>query len=207
MRCRPLREQCNVIKCNVILFLSNRVVKAMAEFHTVKLPENVLKNAQNERFYLLNAVLGNSTIKQEIISTLEHHDYKLGLVHGDFHLGNILINAHYNGPPFPPRRNNIHDKTVHLIDYEHTHYGWIVHDWAKIIGRIAKSRNFRTELLEVYLKNVAELEGRSTSDVTRADVEKFNKQIEAIENTELFQIPRQENFISAQLCNKGSSKM
>ena len=153
-------------------------MKAMAEFHTVKLPENVLKNAQSERFHLLNTVLGNSTIKQEIINTLEHYDYKLGLVHGDFHLGNILFNAH--------------GKMVYLIDYEHTHYGWIVHDWAKIIGRLAKSRNFRTELLEIYLRHVAELEGGVASDVTRSDVEKFNKQIEAIENTELFQIPRQE---------------
>ncbi len=95
-----------------------------------------------------------------------------------------MFNAHYKGPPFPRTRQNIHDKAVCLIDFENTHYGWIAHDWAGMFRRLANF-NFRRELLEIYLKHVAELEGRAASGVTRADVEKFKRQIEEIENATL----------------------
>ncbi len=157
---------------NVILFLSNRVVEAMAEFHTVKLPENMLENAKSEKYTILNTALRNNTIKQEIINKLEHYEFKLGLVHGDLHLDNIIVNDH--------------EEAVYLIDYENTHYGWVAYDWVAAnelsIGKVAKQRNFRKKLLEVYLKRVAELEGRTASDVTRSDVEKLHKQIVEIDH-------------------------
>ncbi len=171
-RKEPLSEQC--MNCtllryntsNAILLLLNRIVKALAEFHTVKLPENVLQNAQSERFTVLNALLhnANSTFKQEMKNKLDNYDFKLGLVHGDLNMNNFIFNAH--------------DNFVHLIDYEKTFYGWVAYDWAGPFGELTKCLNLRKQLLEVYLKHVAELEGHTKStNITRADIDKFYQQV------------------------------
>ena len=142
----------------------------MAEFHTVKLPENVLQNAQTERFTMLNALLttANKTFKKEIKNKLGNFDFKLGLVHGDLHPNNFIFNAH--------------DNVVHLIDYERTFYGWVAYDWAEPLGQVTKCLNLRKQLLEVYLKHVAELEGRTKSNITRSDIDKFHQEIVLFED-------------------------
>ncbi len=142
----------------------------MAEFHTVKLLENVFHNAQTERLMALNALLPNASIafKQEMKNKLDNFDFKLGLVHGDLNMNNFIFNAH--------------DNVVHLIDYERTFYGWVAYDWADSLGQVTKCLNLRKQLLEVYLKHVAELEGCTKSNITRSDIDKFHQEIMLFED-------------------------
>ena len=108
------------------------LAETIAEFHHVKLPDDMLQDAMNDRYMLLNAIFAFDEFKEkktEILALLETTDFSLCLVHGDLHEKNFIYN-HQDG-------------TVILMDFETTHFGYCAYDWAKSF------RNFLSRIVRL----------------------------------------------------------
>ncbi len=155
------------------------IAKTVAEFHAVKLPDDMLQDARNERFQFVESLLDfhhcPDDEKNHIQSLLKNSDFKLSLCHGDLHLKNFVYNQW--------------EDRLYLIDFETVFYGWAVYDWAVLflqeLGeshlRGSRETRIRWETLEIYLKHNETLKGKTVSIIT-SNVRNLYIQVLQMEN-------------------------
>ncbi len=154
------------------------LVQSIAKLHKVRVPHDMLESARKDRAFILNSIVSGIEVysqrKDTILKALEDPGC---ICHGDLHLENFMYNEGH----------------VSMLDFEtifyglasldlaqfflHSHAGQFAFSDADKMGKPVECKDFKMNLLQMYLEHSAVLQGKPRNIVTESDVNKLYNQV------------------------------